>query len=62
MRNKGEVVLGAIITVALISSLITLGLYKTRENGVLKNNGKKIWCKVLNKGENFCNEQYPDPA
>ncbi len=43
-----------IITVGIGST----GLYKTSKNGVLKNNGKKIWCKVQNKGENFCNEKY----
>ena len=58
MNAKGEMVLGFILTVALISSLTTLGVYKTSQNGVLKNNGKKIWCKVLNKGEDFCNEKY----
>jgi len=62
MRNKGEVVIGVIVTAALISSLATLGLYKTKENGVLKNNGKKILCKMQNKGEDFCNAEYPNPA
>jgi len=62
MNYKGEMVTGFIVAVALITSLITLGLYKTKENGVLKNNGKKIWCKMQNKGENFCNAEYPDPS
>jgi hypothetical protein len=62
MNKKGELVTGAIVTIALISSLLTLGFYKTHENGVLKNNGKKIWCKMQNKGEDFCNAQYSDPA
>ena len=59
MRNKrGEVVLGAILTSIVIASIAGVGFYKTNENGVLKNNGKKIWCKMQNKGESFCNEQY----
>jgi len=62
MNKKGEVVIGVILTAAVISSLLTLGFYKTKENGVLKNNGKKIWCKMQNKGENFCNAEYPDPV
>ena len=62
MRNKGEVVIGVLVTVALISSLLTLGLYKTNKNGVLENNKNKIWCKMQNKGEVYCNALYPDPA
>jgi len=62
MSKKGEVVIGVILVAAVISSLTTLGLYKTKENGVLKNNGKKIWCKMQNKGEAFCNAEYPDPV
>lgn len=63
MKNKrGEMVTGFIVAVALISSLTTLGLYKTQDNGVLKNNGKKIWCKMQNKGENLCNALYPNPS
>jgi len=58
MRNKGEVVLGVILTAALLSSLITLGVYKTQKNGVLENNGKLIWCKMQNKGANYCDAKY----
>jgi len=58
MNKKGEVVTGVLLTAVVIASLGGVGLYKTSKNGVLKNNGKKIWCKVQNKGENFCNEAY----
>jgi len=64
MNRKGMIEIGFILTLTLITSLTTLGFYKTHKNGVLKNNGKKIWCKMQNKGEAFCNEQYaftPEP-
>ena len=42
MRNKGEVVTGAVVALALITGLVGVGVYKTSKNGILKNNGKKI--------------------
>ena len=57
-NKKGEVVTGFIVTAALIASIAGVGFYKTSQNGVLQNNGKKIWCKMQNKGENFCNDKY----
>jgi len=60
MRNKGDVAIGFVVVAAVISSILTLGFYKTQQNGVLKNNCKKILCKMQNKGEVYCNEQYPD--
>jgi len=50
------------VSVALVGimaiSIAGLGIYKTKQNGVLKNNGKKILCKMQNKGEDFCNKEY----
>jgi len=61
MNRKGEVVIGLIVASIFIAGVVGRGLYQTSRNGVLKNNGKKIWCKVLNKGNDFCDTQYPDP-
>lgn len=62
MRNKGEVVTGFIVAATIIFALTATGLYKTKENGVLENNMNKIWCKMQNKGEAFCNAEYPNPV
>ena len=43
---------------AVISLTCITGFSETAKNGVLKNNGKVIWCKMMNKGETFCNETY----
>ena len=62
MNKKGEVVLGVLLAAGIL--LAGTGFYTTHKNGVLKNNGKKIWCKMQNKGEDFCNETYkftPEP-
>jgi len=56
--KSGEVALSFVLVACLITALTTLGIYKTQQNGVLKNNGKKIWCKVMNNGEQYCNEKY----
>ena len=53
---------GFLVVFIITVGMGATGLYKTQKNGVLKNNGKKIWCKMQNKGENFCNAEYPDPA
>ena len=58
LNKKGEIVTGFLVAAVTIASLGGVALYKTSQNGVLKNNGKKIWCKVLNKGEEVCNEKY----
>jgi len=62
--KKGMWQIGFLLVFVATTSMTALGLYKTAQNGVLKNNGKKIWCKMTNKGEDFCNEKYeftPDP-
>ena len=58
MNKRGEVVVGAIVASTLILGLVGTGLYKTHKNGVLKNNGKKIWCKMQNKGASYCDALY----
>ena len=56
--HVGTVPIMAVVIIAFISGITTLGFYKTKQNGVLENNGKKIWCKIQNKGEAFCDEKY----
>ena len=62
LKNKKGVAGMASAIIILASTVIVgsvgSGLYETSKNGVLKKNGQKIWCKVLNKGETFCNETY----
>ena len=58
MNKKGEIVTGVLLTGIVIASIAGIGFYKTHRNGVLKNNGKKIWCKMQNKGADFCNAAY----
>jgi len=58
MNKKGEMVTGAILTLAIVSGIAGVGFYKTSQNGVLKNNGKKIWCKMQNKGADVCDAKY----
>jgi len=55
MNNKGEIVTGFLLVAITVASMSGVALYKTSKNGVLKNNGKKIWCKMQNKGEDVCN-------
>lgn len=43
---------------AIIGYTVTSATVETAKNGTLKNNGKVIWCKMQNKGEQFCNEKY----
>ena len=61
MRKLNKV--GAVPVVALVAyGLIGIGLGKatieTGLNGTLKNNGKIIWCKMQNKGADYCDAKY----
>lgn len=59
MRNKkGEVATAVIVTAVLINLIAGNAILKTAANGTLRNNGKKIWCKMLNKGNDFCEAEY----
>ena len=58
MNRKGLVEGGVLVAVAIISGIIAIGFNKTAQDGTLKKNGKKIWCKVMNKGESYCNALY----
>lgn len=57
-NNKGEFVLGFTLVWTVMTIITTLGIYKTTKNGVLKQNGKVILCKIKNGGEEACNAKY----
>ena len=54
MNKKGFVPTGVIVAVAIIGASLGAGFAETAKNGVLKANGKKIWCQMQNKGKAFC--------
>lgn len=60
LRNKkGQALEGATLGIAIFIVVITtMGLTKTAEDGTLKKNGKKIWCKMQNKGNDYCDQLY----
>ena len=59
LRNKkGVWPLPFLIVFTVTVVLAGKGIYETSKNGVLKNNGKIIWCKVQNKGAQYCNNLY----
>jgi len=58
MNAKGIVTVPIVLVAMLIASMSTTAFNETKKNGVLKKSGQKIWCKVLNKGADYCNELY----
>ncbi len=62
LNKKGFVALGMPLGVFIIfcgmNAVIAKGLVETSRNGVLKKNGQKIWCKVQNKGKDYCDSLY----
>ena len=56
MNKKGMAAVGAIIVLQTV--ILTLVVYKTQQDGTLKKNGQRIWCKMQNKGANFCDALY----
>lgn len=69
LKNKnGQSGLEIPVSVYIIGGIMALmtsaGLIETAKNGVLVNNMKVIGCKVMNNGEQFCNDKYeytPNP-
>ncbi len=57
-RNKKGVADVILVTWILIGLATTVATVKTAKNGVLQNNGKKIRCKVTNKGNDYCDAIY----
>ena len=58
LNKAGEVFTAGIVALVLIGAIATRATIETSKNGVLKKNGQKIWCKMLNKGNEFCDQQY----
>lgn len=59
LRNcKGYAPLGVLFIYAITAGIIVNGVTSTAVDGTLKNNGKKIWCKMQNKGAQYCDERY----
>lgn len=59
LNKKGEALATSFIVILTLTvGLIGTGFYKTYQNGVLKNNGKIIWCKMQNKGADYCDNKY----
>ena len=56
MNKKGMAAVGEIIVLQTV--ILTLAVYKTQQEGTLKKNGQRIWCKMQNKGANFCDALY----
>ena len=57
-NNKGMWPVPFLIVFTITVGLAGRGLYETSKNGVLKNNGKIIWCKMQNKGAEYCDNLY----
>ncbi len=58
MGNKGMALQVAMVIIMIGGIVGTAGV-KTIKDGTLENNGKKIWCKMQNKGADYCDQQYP---
>ena len=55
MNKKGIATVPIVLVALIISSMATTAFNETKENGQLKKNMKKIWCKMQNKGNDICN-------
>ncbi len=60
LRNKKGFVVATpmIVALGLMSVIGTVATVETAKNGVLKSNGKRIWCKMQNKGADYCDAMY----
>ena len=58
MNAKGIATIPIVLVAMLIASMATTAFNETKKNGVLKKNGKIIWCKMLNKGKDYCDNLY----
>ena len=54
-KKSGTIELAALVALGIMFLVPTI---ETAKNGVLKKNGQTIWCKMLNKGNNFCDAKY----
>lgn len=59
MKNKkGYIPLSVMLVWAFMAGTTAVAVKETHDNGVLRKNGKKIWCKMQNKGADYCDAQY----
>lgn len=54
MNKKGFVPISVLLVSGLLGAIIGVSFTETAKNGVLKANGKKIWCQMQNKGKAVC--------
>lgn len=57
-NNRGFVPVQVFLIVGFMGAILGIGLKETHDNGILKNNVKTIWCKMQNKGEQYCDSLY----
>ena len=57
-QNIGAVPLPFLVIGIVAACIVTRGTVDTVKSGTLKENGKKIWCKMQNKGADYCDAQY----
>ena len=58
MFNKKGVADVVIVSWILIAGIIGATVGSTAQSGKLQNNSKRIWCKMQNKGADFCDAMY----
>ena len=57
-NNKAALPVVMLVSMGLMGAIITSGFVETAKSGVLKKNGQTIWCKMQNKGNDFCDARY----
>jgi len=55
LNKKGSIEAAVLIGLGL---MFGAALQETASNGVLKKNGQRIWCKMLNKDAVYCDAMY----
>lgn len=58
LNNVGAFPVAGIVALAVMGAVFTRATVETSKNGVLKKNGQKIWCKMQNKGNDYCDARY----
>ena len=57
-NKKGYIPLAFVITLSFVGATCLKGFSDTVKDGTAKRNGKVIWCKMQNKGADYCDEKY----
>ena len=58
LSRSGAVPVAGLVALALIGAICARAIVETAKSGVLKKNGKLIWCKMQGKGNEFCDQKY----